>query len=301
MRLKKQSTLQEKEDLHNPNFTQSFYPFSKNSTDLNHFQAVQEKDLSYEELIKELHDRALRAKGVFLSTDLEQFVRLPLSAITAFLIDSYRELLFFPDEEILLRFEKIGIKRYLLSKFVPLEKIIEQLEQITADGKVVMAKGPVLELIKIHLDVQVSNDIAHIIGFTASLNGRLTTKSEVAFYNVCRRKKYAGGAPLRYTVQVQETDQIIEQIETVTQNKKESSKRLLDFSGGNTDRFLFKGIRELSRFKLNNSNKRRFFELFKLLSFQHSFLSKREYDLLPRYYGRPYATYQARRFDQLTK
>jgi hypothetical protein len=262
---------------------------------------LEESDEFYQALIKGFQKRGLHKREVFLATDLEQFETKPAHELFAFIIDSYRELLFFPDEEIITRFEEIGIKRRLLTTFISLDKIVEQIDYITADGEVKMPKGVVLFLIKVFLDTQAAYDNAHIAEFTTMLNGRLTSKTELAFYNAYRRRNYSGGAPLHNKMSDHVFDQFIEQAEAVTQNKEEARKLILQFSSGNTDTFFLKGIRQLSTFKLTNSNKRRFFGLFKLLSFRHSFLSKQDYDMLPRYYGRSYSTYQARRFDQVTR
>ncbi|RZK06182.1 MAG: hypothetical protein EOO46_15385, partial [Flavobacterium sp.] len=165
------------------------------------FLSLQDSEEFYQALINGFRRIATDAKKLFLAIDPERLDSLSFFDVALFLKAAYCDLLFFPDEEILEHFEKIGIKRRLLIRFVPLERITEQLALINAEGEVQLSKGEVLLLISDYLQKQAAADLLCLFDMTAPLNGRETTTIELSFYNAFRRRKYADGAPLQYSVE----------------------------------------------------------------------------------------------------
>ena len=268
-----------------------------------HNRELEESEEFFVALIKGFRKRAAAAKTQLLSADLEALSQHSYLEITQTLIWAYRELAFFPDPEIINWFREAGIKKHRLTRFIPIEDIQREINLITGDGKVWMPKGRILFLIKVHLDVQIANEVLHWVEFTAPLNGKpAVSKIKAEFYKMFRRRRYAKGSPRLFKNEMdRDLHRMIDLFEKQMGSKKETETDLLDFVGGNTDTILFKSIRALSKFENKSKYKRRFMPLIKLLSTHHSVLSKEEHDHQPRYYGRSYEVYLARRFDQLTR
>jgi len=128
-----------------------------------------------------------------MSPDLE---KLKIESPVVFMLclsHIYQDLVFFPDEDITVRFIELGVKHFHLKWFTSLEEIKIEFERIEYEGLIRISKQVALQMIKLHLDVQVYAEMQLWGNFFKKKNGITMNMVTESISNIIRRRDYAGG------------------------------------------------------------------------------------------------------------
>lgn len=210
---------------------------------------LEDSDNSYLELIKKMEVNAGLAKSKLLALDIPK-TDSPIPKKEAgyesklagakLLLECYKDIIFFPDEEILNKLKKLGHKKHMNSWFIPISVLNEHFSKICSNNIKVDRYNATMQ-IQGHLCIKIVNEIAfQSMPFPRDDVQMTDISNEII--KLINRRKYSGSNPKRYKNLLEILlNKLLNDAFTLT-NHEISYKDILDITKGKTDDFVIRKL-----------------------------------------------------------
>lgn len=270
-------------------------------------------EIDFKSQIEEINIRSQIVKQNFLNHDLslaeENLTRKldPDPTFLAIIYYYYQQLCFNPDPEIKNRFKRWGIPKPLLKWMIPLNDIIQEINEIEKNKKIIFFKNVALIAIKTHLEIKIRYEV---VSWASRLSKvKMDLNAHKQYKTFFRRLKEGNGKIKRVKHPGEQfLQEQINELGIAAGDSKEGKKLFLDIAKGNSKDFVLKQLLE-GYFEVEKITESELyccmFNLFKLICKEKKWLSPLEFDerlksdlakkRKKRYYDGDYDFYMARK------